>query len=66
MMLGIKIGPCPWCVAPSKDDEEMSHGMCDDHIEAMRTQSAQRQFDKVPSYLGERAKFEEYKAKNRK
>lgn len=66
MMLGVKVGPCPWCVLPTKGDEEMSHGICDDHIETMRTQSAQRQFDKIPSYVGERKAFESYKERRRK
>lgn len=65
MILAVKNVPCAWC--PMEEPQEGdSHGVCEMHDEQMRTQSAQRQFDKVPSYMGERVKFEEYKERRRK
>ena len=41
---------CPWCQT-GEDDGSNSHGICDDCATRMAEQSAQRQFDKVPSYV---------------
>ncbi len=62
-MLGIRKIPCAWC--PQEDDAQDgdSHGICSDHAGQMLAASAQRQFDKVPSYVGERHQFEQYKEK---
>jgi hypothetical protein len=40
---------CAWCGAD--DDGSNSHGICDECRATMELQSAQRQFDKVPSYV---------------
>jgi hypothetical protein len=65
MMLAVKKVPCAWC--PMEEPQEgSSHGICETHDEQMRTQSAQRQFDKIPSYVGERKAFEAYKERRRK
>jgi hypothetical protein len=62
MILAVEKVPCAWC--PIEEPQEgQSHGVCEMHDEQMRIQSAQRQFDKVPSYAGQRKAFEEYKAK---
>ena len=58
--------PCAWCHPPTEDTPpETSHGVCIPHRDAILVQSAQRQFDKVPSYVGNRRSFEEYKEKRR-
>jgi len=54
---------CAWCPTPKDEpvpDEDTSHSICEEHEEQLLIQSSQRQFDKVPSYVGERQKFEQY------
>lgn len=53
---------CAWCPTPKDEPtpEDQSHGICDDHADQLDLQSKQRQFEKVPSYFGEREKFERY------
>ena len=44
---------CGWCGANA--DGSQSHGICDDCAALLELQSAQRQFDKVPSYVEQNA-----------
>jgi len=40
---------CAWCGA--NDNHSDSHGICHDCADEMLLQSAQRQYDKTPSYV---------------
>ena len=55
--------PCGWCPRAPNEPPNTSHGICDEHRDQLLIQSAQRQFNKVPSYMGDREKFNEYKEK---
>jgi hypothetical protein len=52
---------CAWCPRDtSKEAPNQSHGICDEHAQQLKDQSDARHFDNVPSYVGERAQFEQY------
>lgn len=46
---------CPWCQS-GEDDSSGSHGICGDCADAILLASAQRQFDKVESYVERNAR----------
>ena len=56
-MIKTRQEPCAWCHG---SNEENSHGICDEHAEELLIQSSQRQFDRVPSYVGNRRAYNKY------
>lgn len=54
---------CGWCPRPEKEDPNVSHGICDEHAQQLKDQSDARHWNDVPSYVGERSKFEQYRTK---
>ena len=53
--------PCAWCPRPENEAPETSHSVCPEHEQMIIDQSDARNFDKVPSYVGDRSAFDQYR-----
>jgi hypothetical protein len=52
---------CGWCPRPEKEDPNQSHGVCKEHAQDLIDQSDARHWNDVPSYIGNRRQFEQYR-----
>jgi len=66
MLATLVVVKCAWCTPPQDGDTDATHGICEYHSAKMHIESARRQTSKVPSYMGEREKFEAYRDRRRK
>lgn len=67
-MMGKKCdSTCAWGIRDANESHNTSHGICDDHAEQVLLDYEIARFNKVPSFVGERQKFDSYiKRKNSK